>query len=92
MLTAWKMPPHTPWRMHPQGIPYIICGADGPSFGPITNAGTAAEMLAIATAMHAAPNLLFTLIGAQARLFGKGPSTDPFYREIAAAIARAEGK
>lgn len=47
-------PPHTPWTMHDVNIPYIICGERGPSFGPITMAGTTAEMMAIATVMHAA--------------------------------------
>jgi hypothetical protein len=54
-------PPHTPWTMHEAGIPYIICGPNGPSFGPVTMAGTQAEALAIATFMHAAPDLLAAL-------------------------------
>lgn len=53
-----RTPPHTPWKMHPDGLPYIICGSDGPSFGPITFAGTRADMMVIATVMHAAPEML----------------------------------
>lgn len=54
-------PPHTPWTLHSGGIPYIMCGERGPSFGPVTMAGTQAEMMAIATISHAAADLLAAL-------------------------------
>lgn len=53
--------PHLPWTMHPAGLPYVICGRDGPSFGPVTFAGARADMMTIATVMHAAADLLAAL-------------------------------
>ena len=55
--------PHTPgpWRLHPENIPYVICGEDGPSFGLITYAGSMDEIMADARLMAAAPDLLAIL-------------------------------
>jgi hypothetical protein len=60
--------------------------------GLATPTGNADESQANARLIAAAPELLAELRAARTRLFGHGPSTDPLYRTISAAIAKAEGK